>query len=103
MAFSVSWLCFWLMFNFLAIRTPRSFLLKLLSSWLTPQPIVVPGGVLLQYQDFVLPLTEPHEVPVSPFLPSLWITAQTFGVVVISPHFVLPANLLRVHSVPLSR
>ena len=62
------------MVNLVSTRTPRSFSVKLLSSWVGPQHILVHGVVPPQVQDLALAFVELHEVPVSPFLQLVEVT-----------------------------
>lgn len=58
-------MCSRLMLKMVTTRTPKSFSAKLLSSWLAPQPVPVPGVVPPQVQDLLLPLVECQEVSAS--------------------------------------
>jgi len=71
-----------------------------------PQPVLIPGVALTQVQDLHLALlnlmrfTQAHLSSLSRFL---WMTCHPSGMSATPFSLVLSADLLRVHSVPLSR
>ena len=66
LAFAATAHC-WLMVSLLSTRIPGPSQQSCFPAG-QPQPVLVPGVVPPEVQDFTLPLVEPREAPVSPFL-----------------------------------
>jgi len=85
---------------------PQVFLSRAALSALIPQPVLILGAMPTHVQDPALCLVEPHDVHIVPLLELVWVPLQ--GILFLrrvncTTQFVSSANLLRVHSIPLSR
>ena len=70
-----------------------------------PQSVLILGVALTHVQDLAPGLVEPHDVqtgPLSSLSRSLWMASHPSGVLTAPHSLVSSANVLRVHSIPLS-
>ncbi|KAK4825966.1 hypothetical protein QYF61_003535 [Mycteria americana] len=83
---------------------PRVFLSRAALHPFIPQPVLIPGVAPTQVQDPALGLVEPHQVHMGPLLQLVHVPLDDIpsGVSTAPLSLVSSANLLRVHSIPLS-